>query len=177
MKITTKKTEVLANESEQRNLIESALKEWARSRDITEDITYNTKHDVMCLRQAIEIQDYDYICHVMGSHKDMMLGISLAPLGVILSEEELDAVQKWSLLHNQTMQTGCFSVFDGDIFKLFYFHSINFTGAKHIETVLIDNMFTDAVSAYEEYGAEYYELVQLSQAHDFIEYSLLSHAH
>lgn len=60
------------------------------------------------------------------------------------------------------MQTGCFSVFDGDIFKLFYFQSINLTGAKHIETVLIENMFTDAVSAYEEYGAEYYKLVQWS---------------
>lgn len=175
MKITTKKTEVLANVSEQRNLIESALKEWAKSRDITEDITYNTKHDVMCLRLAIEIQEYDYICHVMGSPRDMMLGVSLAPLGAILSEEELDAVQKWTLLRNQESQTGCFSVFDGDIFKLFYFQSINFTGAKNIETVLIENMFTDAMSAYEEYGAEYYELVQLSQAHDFIEYSLLPH--
>jgi hypothetical protein len=160
MKITTKKTEVLANETAQRNLIESALKEWAKSRDISEDITYNTKHDVMCLRLAIEIQDYDYMCHVMGSHKDMMLGVSLAPLGAILSEEELDAVQKWTLLRNQESQTGFFSVFDEDIFKLLYFQSINFTGAKHIETVLIENMFTDAVSAYEEFGAEYYELVQ-----------------
>ena len=160
MKITTKKTKVLANEAAQRNLIETALKEWAESRGFTEEITYNTKHNVTFLKLEIEIQDYDYMCHVMGSHKDMMLGVSLAPLGAILSEEELDAVQKWTLLRNQESQTGFFSVFDEDIFKLLYFQSINFTGAKHIETVLIDNMFTDALSAYEEFGAEYYELVQ-----------------
>jgi hypothetical protein len=169
MKITTKKTEVLANESAQRNVIETALKEWAKSRGFTEEITYNSKHDVMCLRREIEIQDYDYICHVMGSPKDMMLGVSLAPLGAILSEEELEAVQKWTLLRNQDMQTGCFSVFDGDIFKLFHFQSINFTGAKHIETVLIENMFTDAVSAYEEYGAEYYKLVEWNETNDSID--------
>ena len=160
MKVTSKIPEVLVNEAAQRNLIETALKEWAKSRDITDDITYNTKHDVMCLRLEVEIQDYDYTCRVMGSHKDNAIAVLLEPLGVILSEEELEEVQKWTLLRNQDLQTGYFGTNDGDIFKLFHFQAINFTGAKHIEPVLIENMFLAAVETYEKYGAEYHKLVE-----------------
>jgi hypothetical protein len=160
MRVTSKIPEVLVNEAAQREAIETALKEWAKSRDITEDITYSTRHEMFCLRLDIEIQDYDYICHILGSCSDMAIAVLFKPLGVILSEEELEEVQKWTLLRNQDLQTGYFGANDGDIFKLFHFQAINFTGAKHIEPVLIENMFLAAVGTYEEFGAEYHKLVE-----------------
>ena len=149
----------IASRSVQKSKIAKALQDWVDEKGFDEEITYSKRHDVIDLKLEIEIQDVDYTCHIMGAAKDMMLGIALFPQNSEIPEDKLSIVQKWVLWRNPKLRTGSFAVPD-DGLLLRYFNCVNFVGVRGIQTVMIDNMFNDALFAYEEYGAEYFDLIQ-----------------
>ena len=146
---TTIKIKDIALQSASKSKLAAAIQEWSESRGFPEQITYSKKHDVIDLKLEIEVEDIYLTCHIMGSPKDMMLGLALTPNDSVVPEEKQDVVQKWILWRNPYLRTGSFAMPDDEL-QLQYFNCINFSGVKRIETVLIENMFNDAVSAYTE---------------------------
>lgn len=156
---TTKKIKDIAFQSASKSKLANAIQEWSESRGFPEQITYSKKHNIIDLKLEIEVQDIFLSCHVLGSPKDMMLGLAVFPYDSVVPEEKKDVVQKWTLWRNSDLHTGSFALTDDEL-QLQYFNCINFTGVKRIETALIENMFSDAISAYAEFGKEYFELIK-----------------
>jgi hypothetical protein len=156
---TLKRLKSIALKSVRSSKLTIALQDWVSAKGFDEEITYDKKHDVIDLKLEIEIQDVDYTCHIMGATKDMMLGIALFPQDREIPEDKLSTVQQWILWRNPHLRTGSFEI-PNDSLLIQYFNCINFAGVRSIQAAMIDNMFNDAIAAYEEYGAEYTDLIQ-----------------
>jgi len=137
--------------------ITDALRRWTSSLGLPDTIEFNRKHKYSTLEIDIALNDQDYTCYFVAVDSQMLLTISVY-IQPPIPKQKLRLVKDWILWRNQSLETGQFQLTSDENFVLYY-HAVNFAGAGSIDIAVIQNMFNDAVSAYAEYGAEYFDLI------------------
>ena len=140
--------------------ITDALRSWMTLvgiEDTPDALEFNKNPAYASLELAITVNGHEYAVYLIAIDTDMLLTVSIY-INPPIPRKRLRSVKDWILRRNQHLATGQFQLTSDEKFLL-YFNTVNFAGAKNVETIMIDNLFTDAANAVEIYISEFLELI------------------